>query len=698
MSGETRSVAVPVSADWALWGKERRDLEYRLLRCSDGALNAANFDELLTRYSPGTLEDLPQVTVSWLSDGEQRDSYIAMAIHEEPEDHRLDATGRRVVLTRCFCVPYTSLAEGLVSYQAMYDVFRNEPLGDRRGTIKTSLPVIEPGRRTDASAMRAAALLLTCKPVCILGAERVSLAERLRFIDSVMSLLPYGLRSQLSASTWASSHFWEHKFRLFFSGALRPVDECQVIWGDEDITVAPEVAEDYLSWLRNDAPDLVPQLARRAGQLAAIKAPVRFRNAEIGQLLAEVYERPSGPWPPTEPRPLPSGPPTGEHGERSIEELLIECDNRMRANAPVFIGPAIRRLAEHRDDKTTAGQRHWYRQVIKDHELFREDKQLSKSQQATLYEALLGIAFETPLDYQGYCLLEDCAGQPLPRSLLRAVKATGMGGFYTELLVCKGIGELKSILAALDGPAALMRAVADPGLRPEHGRLIYEITFDDLINRAGANRLDEQLLRSSLAEHAYLAPALQRIYPEPETRLDALGKLLRLTYDHELDRSEIRAILRTDGGMPTGDLLFAVVAMADPADAEFAERTFTRVLARNYRANTRNRLLPRFPDHDEVGGDRQHQLEAAPVGGLRGRTQQLVLRGSGRGQRGQASPALRQLPRVQVPSGRRGGGQAPWARGDDPRVFLARRVFAGAALLVALFIILAFMHVIGILR
>ena len=85
----------------------------------------------------------------------------------------------------------------------------------------------------DELAARTAALLLTGNPVCILDADRVSLTDRLEFIDSVMSLLPYGMWSRMSASTWTSSTYQGHKFRLFFSNAPRQINEQDhvVIWG-----------------------------------------------------------------------------------------------------------------------------------------------------------------------------------------------------------------------------------------------------------------------------------------------------------------------------------------------------------------------------------------------------------------------------------------------------------------------------------
>ena len=55
---------VPVTAEWALWGKEPSDLEYRLLRTGEGAIGHREFEENITRYSPGALHDLPQVTVN----------------------------------------------------------------------------------------------------------------------------------------------------------------------------------------------------------------------------------------------------------------------------------------------------------------------------------------------------------------------------------------------------------------------------------------------------------------------------------------------------------------------------------------------------------------------------------------------------------------------------------------------------------
>ena len=81
--------------------------------------------------------------------------------------------------------------------------------------------------------MRVAPLLLTGRPVCVLGAEGTSHLERLEFIDTVMGLLPYGFRSRMTAATWTRATNRNHRFRLYFSSAPRADEPDQVvIWNE----------------------------------------------------------------------------------------------------------------------------------------------------------------------------------------------------------------------------------------------------------------------------------------------------------------------------------------------------------------------------------------------------------------------------------------------------------------------------------
>ena len=63
-STSATATGVPVTAEWALWGKDATDTEYRLLTCSDGTVSRETFVEQITSFSPGSAKTWPQVTVS----------------------------------------------------------------------------------------------------------------------------------------------------------------------------------------------------------------------------------------------------------------------------------------------------------------------------------------------------------------------------------------------------------------------------------------------------------------------------------------------------------------------------------------------------------------------------------------------------------------------------------------------------------
>ncbi len=102
-----------------MWGKEARETGYHVLGCSTGPLRDRDFSEVITRYSPGDLDELPQYTVSWIPGANREPEYVAIGIHElAPADPRhadrrspRDAVGRAIVYVRLFCVRYADMAE-----------------------------------------------------------------------------------------------------------------------------------------------------------------------------------------------------------------------------------------------------------------------------------------------------------------------------------------------------------------------------------------------------------------------------------------------------------------------------------------------------------------------------------------------------------------------------------------------------------
>jgi hypothetical protein len=94
------------------------------------------------------------------------------------------------------------------------------------------------GLTFDPLVQQVAAVLLTGGPVCVLGAEKTSAAERLTFIDAVMALLPYGFRTRMTAATWVRATHRDHRFRLFFSDVKRDANPPDYVfnWNRPELT------------------------------------------------------------------------------------------------------------------------------------------------------------------------------------------------------------------------------------------------------------------------------------------------------------------------------------------------------------------------------------------------------------------------------------------------------------------------------
>lgn len=260
------SSMIPVSAQWALEGKQPDGEDYRILACSIGDLTRSNFADALSRFQLGELSTLPQVSVSYARHGTQPSStYVALAIHwyaTADRRHadgvsRRDNQGRPTAYTSYFCLPYRNLAGSAIGYLAIYEALSAVTLKLADGPPQEVVIAASPSRTpaTDDLAVHVAPLLLTGQSVCILGAENTSMLTRLRFIDAVMELLPFGFRSRMTAATWTRATHVNHWFRLFFSSAPRTDEPDYVVnWGDDprSIQIPPGEAGDYFSWLQDN--------------------------------------------------------------------------------------------------------------------------------------------------------------------------------------------------------------------------------------------------------------------------------------------------------------------------------------------------------------------------------------------------------------------------------------------------------------
>ncbi len=623
-ASDTEDATVPVTAEWALWGKTANDTEdYRLLDWSNGTLGSGTFSEAINRYAPGVLGNLPQVTVSWLkADPEHnRPSYVAMAIHHAGP--RLsDASNRLIEYTSYYCVPYDQLAQGAVSYQAMYAEFAGHQLkvGERK-TITTRLPRFS-GRPASASADLAghvAGLLLTGDSICVLDADLPGQVEsRLGFLDSVMSLLPYGMRSMLSASTWVSSTAARNYFRLAFSSAPPRGMRRQVF---RDRPAPPAVdhayARTYYHWLADKAE---PYAA-----LARMTKPVGFRPVQIKAMLDSLYALPSesgtpevpviqADLPPADPplhepetweaprRALHPDVPTAPERPSDAADFLSEIAERLSEKPPGIL-PLIQLedICEHR---APGGDRQRFRQIIEDRGLLRADMPVNEAERRRYYDLLLRLAIEPPLTYLDYCWLEECAGTAPHRALLAAIDQEWVADLRVRLLVLNGLcngaptDPVRSLRLA---PAEMLAAAADSGLRTDHARIVCDVVITDLMERLP--ELDRTALRDDLRGHGYLAATLPRAYLA-RNQLESLADLLGFAHGEHLDGRAVVEILENPGHEPTALLYAAVLELVDRENRvliELAERSFSRGLFgyhTEFGANKRDRLLRMLPPRE----------------------------------------------------------------------------------------------------
>lgn len=438
---DERDAVVTLTTEWALWGKDEQRTNLHVMRHSKGALSGDDFAEIFNRYATGVKEGLPQYTACWIpANGPQHPAYLAVGIHElaDPglDDGRTPYVGgRQVEYIRLFCFRYDDVARLGLSYTDLLASVRREPLRASQVEplqVKLATAGDAPAATGRGLAAAVATLLLTRQPVCVLDADGVDADSRLAFIDEVMSLLPFGLRATLSASTWASPTARDLKLRLFFSTARRNSGgrTCYVSWAHPEQAPSWQSANAdlYSEWLRQASAPAIADLARMAG-------PVRFTEAEIGQLV------------PSLPR------------NKSLAETLADLHDSLQAHDQRGVSVALTPLKLNRKRPVEAADRVVYKSLAEQYQLFADFPWLHHSTQASLYRTLLGLAFGDQVSYDSYCRIERAAGGKI-------------GARLQKVLLSSRFPVLPFVLAANAAPGysaeKVMADLAHAGFRPEN--------------------------------------------------------------------------------------------------------------------------------------------------------------------------------------------------------------------------------------
>jgi len=610
--------SVEIAAQWALHGKQSSDAGYRLLSSSKSVLSPDNFSYILERYSPGTIERLPQLTVNWFEDKnprhghhakyEQPANYVGIAIHDRPAAGIVDAGGREIVETRYFCADYDTLAGSTISYSSMYEGFRTIklPMHDA-DCVKAALSIRPPSVPARSLATVAAALLLTDRPVCVLGAGLVDVGERLRFIDDVASLLPYGMRSHLSAATWTDSTHRSHNFRLFFSSASRSAEDHKIDWYLTQRLTSTGFGESdqYLIWLNGD-------LAARTKMLAEMTDPMSFSRDYIMAMLDALGVTPhrralmAGSSPVGPAQAIPDLGDTTQVGTPSIEDLLLDCATCLNGQQPQSVERYLPNLEQHLAEQLKSQERRKYIELVKRHSLLRENLGIDRRVRASFYSVLLRLLFEVPIKYNSYCTMEECAGgeggpqvhRPLAEALL-GVRCTTVVRFLA--LRTKSDADLRSAVHRTRLDLTEVIDLIVPALKVAHADVICDVALEHI--ESYAQVYGQDAIKETFESHVYLAEILHRIYrSQGPTELNMLVRILQVTYGAALSPSAVADIMDTLDNTntdPTAALCAAIIVLAsDPGSiGEVVRRGFGAYIKdRSFSASAESVVMTRLAE------------------------------------------------------------------------------------------------------
>ncbi len=567
------SRGVRVSVEWARFGKGDGD-SLRVLECSRGGdFSAREFAAVFDRFHAGTPSVLPQVTIAWAGKGQE--ARVVLVIHEESD--RPDSVGRVGVDARMFAVRYADLARGPVSYGDLYEAFFGLILPYGGGPIEVELPVLDPGPVADRlteEAMSTAALLLAGRAVCVLGGDDLPLRLRLRYLDDVAALLPYGMRARLSAATWTSSTA-RHRIRLSFGQAEQDA-AWNVIW--ERLALIPYEAETARKYL-----ELLASYERRGALVATLAAatePLDFSQAEAALAALDGTAR------------APVGAPTSTT-ENFVRGLLERCVEALEQRDGEKLSEQVTELKSFVEVPHTDRQRDGYRRFMKDANLLGEVWGVSERVRAEFYEVLLALAFGARLTETAVEEIRDLAGGRLHGSLVPVMtKFSRTRGYTFRLDDGLTSEELGAALAQMPVHDVVELAAAE-----ETGKDLFLAAIASLRRRVAAGPRPGDRSGTRLAEalrrHGHLiGPVLIHFPDDPQSQYRVFADLLRMAYGSGLGPSELEAVLTDGAEKPSSSLLAAALAGSSGNDLAFASRLFlAKVIERQLPPGDAVRLL-----------------------------------------------------------------------------------------------------------
>ncbi|MGP3964158.1 hypothetical protein ACTWPT_50180 [Nonomuraea sp. 3N208] len=595
-----------LTAHWAILGKTPESLDdYSVIDCSTGAITNAEFGMWLKAFTSGTMEPkaLPRVATNYFSDPDG-EPWLGLSLQTEPDSQ--DGFQRPYAMTYYVCVRWAEVASEStrLSYRALYEALLKENFsGD--APFQLSLAAYDERHlagQVNGTARRAAALLLTGQPVCMVRAGHLTLDQRLDFLDAVAALLPYGFRHTLAVSTWTNSAS-RHRIRLSFAEVPPTHGAWELPWeaGDPAGSIPPQ-ALFYKRELEGYQGDDLCELMR---WLTTAAEPRDFDDASHRAAASRLLRGRTSSRLPAQAEQHAAALPSVEQLLHLCRESIANADGQRLAVLNAQLAQRTRgRVADH-DRKT-------YRVFIRANPIRPLERLADSSVMRHFFEILLRLLYGSAMhaaDVEE--MLVDLCGpfrqEPaLPPALLAAMRRI--------LPACAPSGKL--LIASLLGREHLRRILDDMSedelLRvavQSRNRRVLDIAIAEAEHRAvPTDPRAMEAVKYALTRHRYLIEAISSICAAEESII-YYQSVLWVSYRGQLTSADIEEILG-DLDRPPQTFLLAIVAESAPGTASTLLHTLAGGTVRSLGLTGRP-----VAGHIEAGLDRM----TAPVDGGNGR-------------------------------------------------------------------------------
>ncbi|WP_067464055.1 hypothetical protein [Actinomadura macra] len=533
MTASARSDWVKLDLDWALWGKERDGLDYRILDSGARRLTPKHFADIMMRYATGSPTREPVVTISHFELASE--PHVGLAIQELSGDQ--DRYGRDIATVRYFCLPFRRLSEQPVSYEDLFDALRAVRL-PTEGSLRVDVPPLDPhyiAARIDPATMSAAARLMNGERIRVLDAEVVPLRERLRYLDTVAGLLPFGMRARFSAATWVSSTI-RPVFRISFAEFSEDDFTTVYFEGGAPTLMPSSTGGAYTAILREVGPfsDLVDLLARA-------DEPLRFTPEDRFKALGIVSAARG---------PQPDAP--------AADLILSSCVEALDQGNLFYLEHLLTELFLTTTNRPPAGaERANLLRLVERDRLLVEDR-VPPRLTARLLDALLAGVCGPRLTSDELADITRAAGGLHPALIDALLRRPNIApSAILALAHQQGPSRLSDVIARM--PAQdLVEAAAEP---PPQRWLIGPV--------CAALRRRPAEAEPALRHHRYLSEELAAVYPgRGDIQVKNLINLLGACYGPKLTPEQFDMILGGGSTLPSPALLGAVLRMYGPGGGE----------------------------------------------------------------------------------------------------------------------------------